>query len=107
VGAGILTVVAASQKGAFYQMGLAAGDSGVQAVKTFTVSTTMTTGAYSLVAYRTLANVDLTLAGVSNSVDAITGGFPRLYNNTVPFLVFTPSAVTASVISAQVIYSQG
>jgi hypothetical protein len=32
---------------------------------------------------------------------------PRLYDNTVPFLVFLPSTTTAPTISGQLIVTQG
>lgn len=106
-GAGILTVVTTSAVGAFYQMGLQAGDTGVRSVQTFTLSASMVSGSYALVAYRILAGVDITNSNVSNSIDALTGGFPRMFDNSVPFLIFIPSITTASNISGQVIYSQG
>lgn len=106
-GAGILAGVASSPVGAFYPLGLAAGDSGVRSVFSFTLSQTWTSGAISLVAYRVLARLDLTGANTPNSLDAITGGMPRMFDNSVPFLLFIPSAVTASNISGHSIWSQG
>jgi len=106
-GAGILTGVASSAIGAFYPIGLAAGDIGVRSIQTFTLSATWTSGAASLVAYRELARLELTGANTPNAIDALTGGFPRLFDNTVPFLLFIPSATTASSISGQMIVSQG
>ncbi len=104
---GILPGVASSAIGAFYPMGLAAGDAGVRSIQTFTLSATWTSGAASLVAYRELARLDLSAANVSNALDALTGGFPRLYDNTVPFLLFIPSTTTASNISGQMVLTQG
>jgi len=106
-GGGILTGVASSAVGAFYPMGLAAGDKGVQSIQSFTLSSSWTSGAFSLVAYRELARLDLVGYGQANAIDAITGGFSRLYDNTVPFLIFIPSITVAAVISGQFIYTQG
>lgn len=106
-GTGILTGVATSAIGAFYPMGLAAGDRGVLSVQTFTLSATWTSGAASLVAYRELARLELTTANVPGAIDAITSGFPRLFDNTVPFLIFVPSTTTASNISGQMVITEG
>lgn len=106
-GTGILAGVATSAIGAFYPMGLAAGDTGVRSVQTFTLSATWTSGAASLVAYRELARLELTGANVPAAIDAITSGFPRLFDNTVPFLIFVPSTTTASNISGQMVITQG
>jgi hypothetical protein len=106
-GTGILTGVASSAIGAFYPMGLAAGDTGVQSVQTFTLSATWTSGAASLVAYREIARLEITSANVPAAIDAITSGMPRMYDGSVPFLLFVPSTTTASNISGHVVYSQG
>ena len=72
-----------------------------------TLSATMTSGSVSLVAYRVLARLELTVANVPNAIDALTSGFPRIYDNTVPFLIFIPSTTTASNIIGHVIWTQG
>lgn len=106
-GSGILTGVATSAIGAFYPMGLAAGDSGVRSVQTFTLSAAWTSGAVSLVAYRELARLELTATNVPSAIDAITSGLPRFHDNAVPFLIFVPAATTASNISGHMICTQG
>lgn len=99
--------VATSAAGAFYRIGLAAGDTGVRKSQSLTLSATWTSGTIHTVLYRVLARLELTGANIPNAVDAITGGFPRLYNDTVPFLVFIPNTTTASYISGQAIWTQG
>jgi hypothetical protein len=106
-GTGILTGVASSAIGAFYPMGLSAGDTGVQSVQTFTLSASWSSGAASLVAYREIVRLELTAANVPSAVDAITSGMPLLYGGSVPFLLFVPSTTTASNISGHVVFSQG
>ena len=106
-GTGIITVVTLSAVGAFYMMGLAAGDTGVRSIQTFTISISMTSGVVHLVAYRILAGLELTAPQIPNAIDALTSGFPRLFDNTVPFLLFIPSTTTASSISGQAIWTQG
>lgn len=103
----VVPTVASSAIGAFYPIGLAAGDTGVRSVQTFTLSVSWVSGVIHLVAYRVLAELELTAANVSNAIDALTSGFPRLFDNTVPFLIFVPSTTTASNINGSVIWTQG
>lgn len=103
----IIKTVASSAVGAFYPIGLQAGDSGVRSVQSYQQSATWTSGALHLVAYRVLARLDLPLAHVANAIDAVTGGFPKAWNNTVPFLVFIPSTTTASVVGGHIVWTHG
>lgn len=96
---GLLTGVASSAIGAFYPMGTASGDNGVKAVESFTLSATWTSGAAHLVAYRELARINFPNNGSPPPLDVLTGGFARAYTNTVPFLIFVPSAATAAAVS--------
>lgn len=105
--ANIISTVASSAIGAFYPIGLQAGDSGVRSVQNLTLSTTWTSGTIHLVAYRVLARLDLPAAQVANAIDAVTGGFPKAWNGTVPFLIFIPSTTTASVLSGHIIWTHG
>lgn len=106
-GTNVVPTASSSAVGAFYPLGLDAGDVGVKSIQTFTLSATWTSGAIHLVAYRILARLELTAAQVPNAIDAVTSGFPRMFDNTVPFVVFIPSTTTASAISGHAIWSQG
>lgn len=99
--------VASSAIGAFYRIGLQAGDLGVQSVQSLTLSATWTSGTINLVAYRVLAALELTAANTPNAIDALTGGFPSIWNGVVPFLIFIPSTTTASNISGTYTETQG
>lgn len=103
----IIPVVATSAAGAFYPIGLQAGDVGVRSIQTLTLSVSWVGGNFRLVAYRVLARLELPSGLVPGVLDAVTGGMPRLYDNTVPFLLFIPSATTASTISGSLVYTQG
>lgn len=100
-------VVASSAIGAFYRLGLQAGDTGVRAPTSLTLSATMTSGNIGLVAYRVLASLEITAANVSNAIDALTAGFQRIHNGAVPFFLFIPSTTTASNISGSYVETQG
>lgn len=107
IGTNPIATVASSIAGTFYPIGLAAGDKGIQKAQSLTLNTTWTSGTIHVVLYRVLARLELTLANTPNALDALTAGFTRMYNNTVPFLVFIPATTTTSNIHAQVAWSQG
>ena len=98
---------ASSAVGSFYPFSLAAGDTGVRSVTAFQNSVSMTSGSISLVAYRVLAQIDCATTNGADAVDSITGGFPRLFDNTVPFILFLPSTTTSSLIQATITVAQG
>lgn len=103
----IVPTVSGSAAGAFYPIGLQAGDSGVRSIQTYQQSSTWTGGTLHLVAYRPIIRLDLPAALSGNCLDAVTGGMPRMFDNSVPFLIFIPSTTTASVISGHAVWSQG
>ena len=93
--------------GTFEIFQLAAGDHGVRAPTALIQTATRTSGTYHLVLFRILAQVEVTAANVGNAIDVLTGGMPRLYNGTVPQLVWIPTATTATTIMGQYIETQG
>lgn len=93
--------------GSFIPIQLAAGDVGVRSIQTWTQSATMTSGVYHLVAYRVLARLPIPTANLDAALDAISGGFARLYNDTVPFLLWLPATTTAPTLQGQLIVTQG
>lgn len=101
------TYVVSSAIGAFYRFGLQAGDTGIKSVEQLTLNVSMTSGTICLVAYRVLAALPLSAANVSGAIDALTSGFPRLFNGTVPFLLFIPNTTTAAAISGVYAETQG
>lgn len=106
IGTNIIPTVAASIAGTFYPIGLAAGDTGVRQAQSLTLSATWTSGTIHVVLYRVIARLNL-LAQTPNAIDMLTSGFPRIYDDSVPFLVFIPNTTTTSNITGQVIYTQG
>lgn len=99
--------VASSAIGAFYRIGLQAGDVGVKSVESVTLSATWNSGTMNLVAYRVLAQLELPGAFIPAAIDALTGGMPQLFNGTVPFLVFVPNTTTATSVSGTYLETQG
>lgn len=102
-----VATVASSIAGTFYPIGLAAGDTGVRSIQTYQQSATWTSGTIHIVAYRVLAALELPAAGIPNAIDALTGGMPRCYDGTVPFLIFIPQTTTTTQVSGSVVFTQG
>ena len=96
----VIATVASSAIGATYFIGLQAGDAGVRSVQSLTLSATWTSGTI-------LADLELAGAFVPNAVDALTSGFPRLYDGVVPWLVFIPQTTTATTVSGTYVETQG
>jgi hypothetical protein len=105
-GVNVVATANSPSLGSFFPIGLQAGDVGVQLIQSLTLSVSWVSGTISLVAYRVLARLELQLQN-TNAIDALTGGFVRLYDNTVPFVLFIPSTTTASNISGHMIVTQG
>ena len=103
----VVSTVAASIAGTFYPIGLQAGDTGIQKAVSLTLSATWTSGTIHVVLYRILARLELTSANVPNAIDALTSGFPRIYDDSVPFLIFVPSTTTTTNVTGHAIITQG
>ena len=93
--------------GTFVPFALQAGDIGIQSIQGITLGTSYGAAVIHLVQYRVLARVGIQDTSIGNAIDAISSGFPRLYDNTVPFLLWLPSAITAVTIQGQMIVTQG
>lgn len=106
-GTNILATANSPAIGATYFIGLQAGDTGVRSVQSLTLSVSWVSGTMNLVAYRLLAALELPGNLMPNAIDAITGGLPRLYNGTVPWLVFVPNTTTASLVTGLYMETQG
>lgn len=102
----IQATVASSAIGATYFIGLQAGDTGVRSVQSLTLSATWTSGTMNLVAYRVLGSLPVQ-ALIPASADSLTGLGTRIYNGTVPWLVFIPNTTTATLVSGTYTETQG
>lgn len=93
--------------GAFFPIGLQAGDRGVKSVQSLTLSTSWVSGTMNLVAYRIIAGVDLAAGSAGQVIDVLTGNMSKMYAGTVPFLILAPSATTAGYVSGHLGVTQG
>jgi hypothetical protein len=98
---------ASATAGTFVPFQLAAGDTGVRSITSLTLGTTYVSGTIHMVAYRVLAALPCPLPNVGAELNAVTGGFPRMYDNTVPMLLWVPTATTAVNVVAQMSVAQG
>lgn len=95
-----------SQIGMFYPMTLQAGDDGVRSVQSITSSATMTSGSVSFVLYREIAGLGMPSANFGIDRDAVALGLPRVYDDSVPFLIGLAQATTATTIDGSVSFAQ-
>lgn len=93
--------------GVFVPFQLAAGDTGVRSIQTLTLGTTYGTGTIHLVAYRVLGEVFVTQANAGMSADAFQLGLPRMFDNTVPFLLWHPASNSGITIRGSYGYAHG
>jgi hypothetical protein len=104
---GFVSAVATPPVGTFEIFTLAAGDTGIRAPTSFSQVATRTSGAFHLVLFRVLAQIHITAANIGDAVDPVTGGLPRIYDDSVLQLVWFPGATTATNILGQYIETQG
>lgn len=106
-GTNIRPTVASSAIGTFYPIGLAAGDTGVRSIQTYQQSATWTSGTIHLVAYRPILALPIFATGIPATIDALSSGLPRIYNNSCLFLIFIPQTTSATGFTGSVVFTQG
>lgn len=100
--------VSAMAATSFVPIGLTAGDTGVRKVINWFSSASYLSGSYSLTAYRVIATLDAVKGNIQTTLDAVQLGFPRMYDNTAPFLVLKSQQTTGNgVIMSRITYAQG
>jgi hypothetical protein len=92
---GTFTGVTTPPVGTFEIFTLAGGDTGIREPTSFVQSATRTSGTMHLVLFRVLAQIECSVANVATAVDFLSNGV-RLYDGTVPQIVWFPSATTAT-----------
>ncbi len=98
--------VNSSIAGAFYRIGLQAGDVGVRSIQTYQQSATWTSGQLNLVMYRVIQMIPC-ISGQSTMLDWISGGGPRVYDNSCLFWIFVPLTTTATGIGGIYVETHG
>lgn len=93
--------------GHFSVFNLAAGDRGLRALASVTFGTSLVTGAVHLVVFRVIARIPTPTANISTRLDAIQLGMPRMYDTSVPFLLYRLTGTSIGTVSATLNYAQG
>lgn len=94
----IFATAASSLARTFYLIGLQAGDRGVRSVQSIQLSATWTSGTINLVAYCPLLTANSAAPSIAGQVDPLSGGLPRMYDGSVPFLMLRPTSTTTTSI---------
>lgn len=102
----IIATTASTTASTFHPIGLQAGDQGVRSVQTFTLSATWTSGTINLVAYRVLASLAISTAGI-NQLDFLSGGAPRIYDSSCLSYLWIPTTTTGTNVYAMMTETQG
>jgi hypothetical protein len=103
----IASFPATAVAGTFVPFALQAGDTGIRSIQTLTLGTSYVSGTMHLVAYRPLSKIEALYTGIGTHVDPVTGGFVRLYDDTVPFVLWFPLTTSSNPLQGMVIYAQG
>ena len=80
---------------------------GVRSVSVFHGMTTHTSGTWGLTAFRILGRIGCSFGGLEGSMDAISAGFPEVFANTVPFLIWVAGSTSATTIQGRVQWAYG
>jgi hypothetical protein len=108
--AAIPSFPATAVAGTFVPFRLDAGDVGVRSIQSLTLGTSYAPSgspAIHLVAYRILGMIDVPFTNSGAALDAIQLGMPRLFDNTVPFLLWQPNGSTAATIRGSASFAHG
>jgi len=93
--------------GTFVEFRLNQGDVGIRSIQSITLGTSYGGGAIHLVLFRYLTSGHTVSPYVGFDLGPAQCGFTQLYDNSVPFIVWLPSATTAITFSGAVVLSQG
>jgi hypothetical protein len=102
--ASIPTFPATAVAGHFSPFSLAAGDAGVRSVQTLTLGTTLSSGTVHLVQYRPVVRIGLTTTGVT--VRPMPGTPRRMFDSSVPMLLYRLTGTGGGQVSGSLVYSQ-
>lgn len=93
--------------GTFVPFDLAAGDVGVRSVESVSFGTSLGAGAVHLVLYRPIATIAIVPSQAPIRLGPFDLGMPRLYDQSVPWLVYLLSGTAASLSVVNLSWLQG
>ena len=91
-----LTGLASPPVGTIELFDLQSGDTGIRSIQSYTASATRTSGTFHLILFRVLAIAEISAANMAASIDAVTSGMPRLYDNTTLQTFFSGPGTSAT-----------
>jgi hypothetical protein len=98
----------AESVGQMFRFNLAAGDTGVRAVASFTASVSSgTAGDIGITLVRRIAEIPLMLANVAQAFDAFSLGLPRIYDGSCLALMVQCSTTNTGLIQGSLALAQG
>jgi hypothetical protein len=102
----ITSFPATAVAGTIVPFNLAAGDVGIQSVSTLTLGTSYGSAVLHLVLARLIAIIPISAANVANKADVLQLGMPRMYDGSVPWMVYHLTGTAGAAVSGQLIYAQ-
>ncbi|MGL5934603.1 MAG: hypothetical protein ACRCZI_03155 [Cetobacterium sp.] len=100
---GTLTAVTTPPVGTFEIFTFDVGDVGIRAPTSFIQTATRTSGAFHLILFRVLAQVEVSADNIGNAIDALTGGRPRIFDGSTMQMIWFPSSTAAANFVGQYI----
>jgi len=86
---------------------LAAGDTGVRSIQSYTNGATLTSGTFGLIIRRFVAATWVSIVGCGVTLDAIQLGLPRVYDSACLELLWMANAASATTVSGNIALAQG
>lgn len=90
-----------------FQYSLAAGDTGVRSIQTYTNGATMTSGTFGLILRRLVASLSIPIANTGSVLESIKGGLQRIDDSACLELLWLASATTANTVGGSLAIAQG
>jgi hypothetical protein len=106
-GTALIAIPSSAAIGTMVPIGLKSGAFGVRSITGYNNMTTHTSGALGIVVFRPIVRIGIPIAGTEDAVDAITSGFPILYPNMVPMLIWVAGSTTIPTVFGGLDYAVG
>lgn len=93
--------------GSWLPFNLQAGDTGVRSIQSYQSTSSLTSGALSLVLYREICAIGSPATNTIYSAGPIELGLPRIFDGSVLFMVYNMLGTAGGAINAQLTFAQG
>lgn len=103
----LMAFVTAASGGRNFPFGLAAGDSGIRSIQSYTNGATMTSGSFTLVIRRRVAEIDVPAGHLSEVLDFFALGSPVINDNAALELVWFAQNTNSNQVFGSLSIAQG